>query len=83
MICHTCGKTVENKVPGDLTFVENINFPNFCKCEAISITNGCFILFEGWIFIHDQCGALHHVPGKEVLEKMCKLYYGDDYAKTA
>ena len=33
--------------------------------------------YEGWRFLFDKQGAVHHVPDKELLDEMCKLYYGD------
>lgn len=31
--CLRCGKTVQNKTPGGVTYVEDIRFPDFCQCK--------------------------------------------------
>ena len=51
------------------------------QTTEIKIDNGNFTPFTGWRFILDHAGVLHHVPDREILEEMCKLYYGEDYDK--
>lgn len=33
--------------------------------------------YKGWRFIVDHRDVAHHVPSKDLLDEMCKLYYGD------
>jgi hypothetical protein len=32
-ICSICQKTIMNKEPGSVTYVKDINDPDFCKCK--------------------------------------------------
>lgn len=39
------------------------------------VQRGKMTAYPGWRFIFDEFGVAHHVPDKELLDEMCKLYY--------